>query len=84
MYYAICLVKCNMQTKGGNGGEGGGRVRDRNGRNPTSYDWMGGGQAGQSAAIHTQGAVRFSLHSGHISCVMVTIVSDEILFLGAV
>jgi hypothetical protein len=23
MYYAICLVICNMQTKGGNGGRGG-------------------------------------------------------------
>jgi hypothetical protein len=42
-------------------GEGRGRVRDTNGGNPASYDWLGGGgQAGWpvSCHIHTQGTVR--------------------------
>ncbi len=49
----------------------------------SSYDWFGGGggggQAGRSAATYTQGAVRFSLHRRHTSCVMATIFSDEIM-----
>jgi hypothetical protein len=39
----------------------------------------GGGWAGWpvSCHIHTQGAVRFSLHGENTSCVLATILSDE-------
>ncbi len=42
----------------------------------------GGGWAGWPVRchIHTQGAVRFSLHREHTSCVMATIVSDKEVF----
>ncbi len=64
-----------MQTKGGKWGEEGGRVRDINVGNPTSYDWLGGGRlAGWSAATYTHRAqLGFGLHRGHTSCIMVTI-----------
>jgi len=53
------------------GGGGRGWVRDRKGGKVTSYDWLGWPV---SWHIHTQGAVHFSLHSEHTSCIMARIV----------
>ncbi len=75
--HTSCIMATIPGRSLGGAGEGGWRgwgwVRDRKGGKVTSYDWLGGGGA-VSWHLHTQGAVHFSLHSEHTSCIMARIV----------